>query len=284
MLCSRRVPVLSLAANARHRPSTTQGLRAAIPAFHSTQSAGRGSGGDGRGRGRGRGVDSFKNFMKKRGGIPPRPPAPEGQNSREEPIAGGGGAQQTNASRGGGRGRGRGRGGGGRGRGRGGGNFARDERRDAPSKQPVKPRIITFKDGQFDDMEVGSSKGDTSEMLAELVAQTEQTEDGLLIFDMEASPELMEKMTDAVDKPKSARSLDQLLKYGMLDAALGEDIASTAPQKVHEVWETTAANPYITHAQRVEVVEHLEREMRTLEADLGEDLLERSLMLPSELE
>jgi len=102
---------------------------------------------------------------------------------------------------------------------------------------------------------------------------------GVLVFDYTPTERETRtfKRTGLSTEP---RETEELLGYGMLKTALGDEKAALAPDSVHEAWAVAAGNPYISHAQRVAMIKHMDREFRRI--GYGKrNLLELALTPPS---
>ena len=138
----------------------------------------------------------------------------------------------------------------------------------------------TFVPGQFDDVDVPPGVM-IEQSISTLIDATSRAPNGVLVFDYE--PTEKEKKAAIAQLPGniSDRSIEELLSYRKLDAALGTDRAAEAADFAHDAWEVSSSNPLITHKQRVEVAEHIDNYMKEIESS-GDELLDFVLTPPAE--
>lgn len=160
----------------------------------------------------------------------------------------------------------------------GGGRRAPTRRADAPTRRRADVPLTTChapQAGQFDDAD-GVSQSD---LFDSLIDETMASANGVLVFDYTPTEGETRafKRTGLSTEP---RETEELLGYGMLKTALGDEKAALAPDSVHEAWAVAAGNPYISHAQRVAMIKHMDREFRRI--GYGKrNLLEIALTPPS---
>ena len=200
----------------------------------------------------------------------------EGASSFRAADGGGGGGKGDFKRGKGGKGRGGGKG---RERGRG--------RAQQPSQRSVvafgkSAAPTTFVQGQFDDVEVAPGVM-IEQSINSIIDATSRAPNGVLVFDYEPTAKEKAAMIQNLPGNSSNRPIEELLAYGELSAALESDRASSAPDFVHEAWAVSAANPFITHDQRAEIVDHIDDAMRDIEARGGEGNLLDFVMTPPDV-